>query len=189
MLLIDNLVFSMHSYLYIFLQNSCMEQPLAHLYFLTVFEHLMNKPYKFFQLTRLASNISTICTSEPTSNAAKAVLYIELQAVIQVTAQRLALHLDPSQPKKFEDIASVFKDLNKLMESKATGGGNGGGHEMVVALHLLKMLKSSRRFTDLFLKKYETMFLGIECLKPFYERSKVRYTQVHSTDVCSQLII
>ena len=134
----------------------------------------MSKPYKLSGLVRMASNINTLCTSEPTSNAAKAVLYIELQAVIQMIAQQLALHLDPSQPEKFGEVVSIGDELNKLMDDPTTGGGAGGGHGMVVALHLFKLLKSSRKFTDLFLKKYESVIRGIKCLEPFYEQLKVK---------------
>ncbi len=143
-----------------------MQQPLAHLYFLTVLEHLMSKPYKLSGLVRMATSINTLCISQPTSDASKAVLYIELQAVTQVIAQQLALHLDP---KNVSDVIHIIEDLNKLMDDEITGGGPKGGHGMVVALHLFKLLKrSSRKFTDLFKKKYDSVLKGINCLEPFY---------------------
>lgn len=61
------------------MQSLCMQQPLAHLYFLTVLEHLMSKPYKLSGLVRIAASITYLCTSCPTSESDKAVLYIELQ--------------------------------------------------------------------------------------------------------------
>ncbi len=127
----------------------------------------MSKPYKLSELVRMATSVSTCCTSEPTSDASKAVLYIELQAVMQVIAQQLALHLDLTKPEKFADIQANIKELNELMDDKITGGGPEGGHGMVVALHLFKLLKSSRKFTDFFKNKYDIVIEGINCLKPF----------------------
>lgn len=40
-------------------------------------------------------------------------LWIELQAVVQVLIQQLALHLDPSQTSKLGDVESNLKDINK----------------------------------------------------------------------------
>ncbi len=152
-----------------------MEQPLAHLYFLTVLEHLISKSYKLSDLVRMATSISTLCTSKPTctNDAFKAVLYIELQAVTQLIAQQLALHLDLTKVGKFSDVQNVIKELNKLMDDETMGGGPEGGHGMVVALHLFKLLKSSRKFTDLFKKNYDIVLKGINCLEPFHWQLKV----------------
>ena len=131
----------------------------------------MSKPYKLSGLVRMATSINTLCTSQPTSDAFKAVLYIELQAVTQVIAQQLALHFNPSEPDNLSKVVNIIKELNRLMDDEITRGGPEGGHGMVVALHLFKLLKSSRKFTDLFDKKYKTErdLKKINCLKPFYE--------------------
>ena len=134
----------------------------------------MTKQYKVINLMRIASNINTLCNSQPTSKELKVVLYIELQAVIQVIAQRLALHLDPTHPNKIEDILCITEDLNKLLDDVTTGGGHGGGHSMVVALHLFKSLKSSQQLIDLFTKSYDSVFRGITCLEEINEQLKVR---------------
>ncbi len=133
----------------------------------------MSRPYKLSGLVRMASNIHTLCTSQPTSDALRAVLYIELQAVTQVIAQQLALHLDPSEPEKLGEVVNIIAELNLLMDDEKTGGGPHCGHGVVVALHLLKLLKSSRRFTELFIKKYDSVIKGINCLEPFYGQLQV----------------
>ena len=133
----------------------------------------MSKPYKLSGLVRMASNISNLCASPSTCDRDRVILWIELQAVIQVVAQQLALHLDPSEPEKIGEVLSIGDDLNRLMDDASTGGGKDGGHGMVIALHLYKLLKSSRRFTDLFVKKYDSVIRGINCLEPFYEQLKV----------------
>ena len=53
------------------------------------------------------------------------------------------------------------------------GGGKSGGHAMVVALHLYKLLKSSRKFTELMTKNFETTIKGVDCLIPFNDQLKV----------------
>ena len=118
----------------------------------------------------MATSINTLCISQPTSDASKAVLYIELQAVTQVIAQQLALHLDP---EKRGDVIHVIKELNRLMDDEITGGGPEGGHRMVVALHLVKVLKSFRKFSDLFKKNCDTILKEINCLEPFYRQLQV----------------
>ncbi len=145
-----------------------MQQPLAHLYFLTVLEHLMNKPYRLSGFVRMATSIKKSINTLGICDASKAVLYIELQAVTQVIAQQLALHLYPSERSDVIQYI-IIEDLNKLMDDEITGGGPKGGHGMVVALHLFKLLqRSSRKFTDLFKKKCDSVFKGINCLEPFY---------------------
>ncbi len=143
----------------------------------------MSKPYKLSGLVRMATSINTLCTSQPTSDAFKAVLYIELQAVTQVIAQQLALHLDPSEPEKLGEVVNIINELNRLMDDKITGGGPEGGHGMVVALHLFKLLKSSRKFTDLFKKKYDSVLKGINCLEPFYWLLQVCNTCIFTRQV------
>ncbi len=43
------------------------------------------------------------------------------------------------------------------------GGGMVQGHGMVLSLHLMKLLKSSRRFIDLMTKRYDSL-KNISCL-------------------------
>ena len=44
---------------------------------------------------------------------------------------------------------------------------------MVVALHLYKLLKSSRKFTELMTKNFDTTIKGVNCLIPFNDQLKV----------------
>lgn len=46
------------------------------------------------------------------------------------------------------------------------------GHGMVLALHLMKLLKSSRRFTDLMTKKFDAL-KNISCLKSIHLQLQV----------------
>ena len=63
--------------------------------------------------------------------------------------------------------------VNKLLEDEETGGGSMLGHSMVLSLHMLKQLKSSRKFTELLTYKYDAMYRGITALKPIHEELTV----------------
>ena len=53
-----------------------------------------------------------------------------------------------------------------------TAGGVASGHGMVLALHLMKLLKSSRKFTDLMTRHYDPL-KGINCLRPIHMQLQV----------------
>ena len=44
---------------------------------------------------------------------------------------------------------------------------------MVVTLHLYKLLKHFRKFTELMTKNFETTITGVDCLIPFNDQLKV----------------
>ena len=75
--------------------------------------------------------------------------------------QQVALDLDPSK------LASILKELNTILDDPATGGGACKGHTLVLALHLLKRLKSFRKFTDLLTVQFNAVCRGITCLEQF----------------------
>ena len=89
-----------------------MQQPLAHLYFLTLLEHLQAQAHKLSGLVRIANTITKECASATTDEVEKVVLWIELQAVVQVILQKLAVHLDPSKPR-MEEVYPVVDDINR----------------------------------------------------------------------------
>ena len=49
------------------------------------------------------------------------------------------------------------------------GGGESCNHGMVLALHLIKLLKSSRKFTDLMTLKYDAL-RNISCLRSIHDQ-------------------
>ena len=86
-----------------------MQQPLAHLYFLTLLEHLQAQGHKLSGLIRTANTITQQCASPTTE---RVVLWVELQAVVQVILQKLAVHLNPSKPR-MEEVHPVVDDINR----------------------------------------------------------------------------
>ena len=74
-----------------------MQQPLAHLYFLTLLEHLQAKTYKLSGLVSFANKIIERCNSPAIGEVEAVVLWVELQAVVQVIIHRLATNLNPSK--------------------------------------------------------------------------------------------
>ena len=113
-----------------------------------------------------------LCKSTTKSDQEKVLLYIELQAVVQVIVQQVAIDLDPSEPSKIRQLAGVKREVNSVLEDAATGGGACKGHTLVLALHLLKRLKSFRKFTDLLTVQFDAV-RGISCLEQFSVDLKV----------------
>ena len=132
-----------------------------------------DKTYSFSGLVRKTTYISKVCASPTTCDRDKIMHWIEQQVVVQVTAQHLALHLDPSDRGNVGKLRNLFPDINKMMDDVSTGGGKDGGHGMVIAVHLYKLQRSSRKFTDLIVKNDAGVIHRINCLKPFTEQLKV----------------
>ena len=92
-----------------------MQQPLAHLYFMTVLEHLVAREWELSWLVMSASSIRTLCDSSDTIDSYKVLLWIELQAVVQVIAQNVPYHLLPSQREDIVELAPLKDDINQYV--------------------------------------------------------------------------
>ncbi len=90
-----------------------MQQPLCHLYFLVVMEHLWSKHHS--KVSDLTRNISYIQEELKSTTAKKemVLIQVELQAVIQMLIQHLAVHLDPKGSYGISDYQAILEDLNK----------------------------------------------------------------------------
>ena len=97
-----------------------MQQPLCHLYFLTVLDHLLGKQRSKNSLQHLHSHLAgvirmanSIKTSLETAVGGEAVLLqVELQAVTQVLIQQVALHLSPKHNEKLVYIIDMANEIN-----------------------------------------------------------------------------
>lgn len=89
-----------------------MQQPLAHLYFITLLEHLQAQEYKLSDLVRVAKDITKQSTFAATEEVKRVVLWVELQAVIQVLIQNLATHLDLSEVQ-IGEVQPLVDDINR----------------------------------------------------------------------------
>ena len=90
-----------------------MQQPLAHLYFLTVLEHLQARDDMLSYLLRVASIITQRCATLASGEVESVVLWVELQAVVQLILQKLATHLTSSEPQTGE-VQTLAEDINRL---------------------------------------------------------------------------
>ena len=97
-----------------------MQQPLCHLYFLTVMEHL--------QIVDTCSSIGKVNTNkvsfflklaidikdklEQNQRKEAVILWIELQAVVQMLIRHVADCLNPEKKRKLGDIQRIMDDLN-----------------------------------------------------------------------------
>ena len=99
-------------------QNSRMQQPLVHLYFLTVLEHLQAEGHKLSSLVRTTNTINQQCASPTTGEVEDVLLWVELQAVLQVVLRELATHLDPSETCRMGEIQPLADDINRYLPRK-----------------------------------------------------------------------
>lgn len=95
-----------------------MQQSLCHLYFLTVMEHLWNKIHfkpDTMKLANIVKLMEGVQTALETAKGGDAVLlWVELQAVVQVLIQQLATHFNPSLDRMLGDVKILIPDINKL---------------------------------------------------------------------------
>ena len=140
-----------------------MQQPLAHLYFLTVLEHLMSKPYKLPILVKMASIISCLCASPCTCDRDKVFLWIEYQAHVQVIAKQLAVSLATG---KYQDVSNILEDINSILTPDDPSYG-GKGHGVMVVFHFFKQWDSIRMIQQQCAKLHEVIPQDLKCLHPF----------------------
>ena len=89
-----------------------MQQPLAHLYFLILLEHLQACEHKLSSLVSTANFITKLCNSPVVREVESVILWVELQAVVQVILQELAVYLTPSKPHMGE-VLPLMPDINR----------------------------------------------------------------------------
>ncbi len=70
-------------------------------------------------------------------------------------------------------IQPLIDDVNQLLDDEETGGAGMLGHSMVLSLQMVKVLKSSRKFTELLTVKYEGFCRGINALRPINQELTV----------------
>ena len=97
-----------------------MQQPLCHLYFLIVLEHLLGKQRSeqiiqqehnhLISFIRMATSIQT--TLETAVGGDAVLLQIELQAVTQVLLQQMAWHLNPKAIHKMVYTIDMAEEIN-----------------------------------------------------------------------------
>ena len=94
-----------------------MQQPLCHLYFLTVMEHLSGQQSYNLHGSKLSllvrSAVGVQKQLEVAEGGEALLLWVEFQAVVQVLIQQLALHLDPTVTHKLGDVQLIIDDINK----------------------------------------------------------------------------
>ena len=90
--------------------------------------------------------------------------------MVQVIVKQVAIDLISSDPKQ---LSKMIEEVNSILDDPAIEGGACKGHALVLALHLLKHFKSSRKFTDLLTVKFESVCQDISCLKQFHGELKV----------------
>ena len=107
-------------------------------------------------------------------NEDKIVLFIELQAAIQVIIQHLSPHLDPDNPNQIDSITSIVEPIDQILNDVHTAGC--GGHILLLVMHLLNRL-GEEKLIFLFQHKFDTICRNITSLEHAKDMLKVRLKQ------------
>jgi len=91
-------------------ENQLMQQPLSHLYFLTVFEDLLKSKFNLSGLIKTAQNITKQCEGGSVSEEERVLLYIEKQAVVQVMIRAIAQNLDVKDNTKIQAVSMCVRE-------------------------------------------------------------------------------
>ena len=65
-------------------------------------------------------------------------------------------------------LSLVLDDLNSILNDSYMGGGEVGGHGLVLAMHILREQQSFTKFVQLLTDHYRLLCDGIKCLVPFH---------------------
>ena len=85
-------------------------------------------------------------------------------------------------------VLSLCGNLCRLLDYVVTGGGDTQGHGMVLALHLMTQLKSSRKFLQLLTKKYDSICSRLHCLQSFHEQLHVSVCIMKGYNVYTSIV-
>ena len=91
-----------------------MQQPLCHLYFVTIVEHFhSDSKYRNCQPVELIDIINKLKSNMKDAKAENAVLlWIEMEAVTQFLIEKIANSLNPSREQGLGDIHSILHKIN-----------------------------------------------------------------------------
>ena len=78
---------------------------------------------------------------------------------------------------------------NRLLDDVETGGGDTKGHGMVLALHMVKQLKSFKKFSELLTKHYDYTYNWLHCLQPFHEQFAVSVCACTSCSIKTNIVL
>lgn len=107
-------------------------------------------------------------------NEDKVVLFIELQAAIQLIIQHLAPHLDPENPQLIDSLSEIIDRIDQILNDVNTSGC--GEHILLLVMHLLDRL-GEEKLVILFQQKFDTICKNITSLERAKDGLKVRLTQ------------
>ena len=163
-----------------------MQRPLAHLYFFTVLGHALKNDRGLPETVNSAEELYKVCWAGDSDPAVMVVLQVELQAVIQVIAKLLA-NVVLCEPD-FIRLERTIKSASTFLEDVRTGGGADNSHGIVVAFHMLRNLKSSKKFVQVMTEDFKSRCNEITALHPIHKKMKVTNINYSITFVSSIFI-
>lgn len=138
-----------------------MQQPLAHLYFLTVLENITDRDFGYSVLINIAKTVAKLCCSELSSEM-QAIFQIELQAVLQSVIVKTGVDLISQSSN------SLIHDVNDLLSNDVAGGIS--RHGWSVAVSLFRATKqNSKHFCDILLRERCIVIKCLESIRPRFQ--------------------
>jgi hypothetical protein len=165
-------------------ESKLMQQPLVHLYFLTIMEDLLDSDYNLSTLLKYSQSITKQCKRGGVELDDMLLLYIENQAVIQVMIMELAQHLNTLDDSKVTTACSLLNDINEVLDDVSMGGGDLGGHSLVLIMHMLKELRSFDLFMAMLTDQFPLLCEGIHSLSSYHLKLTVS-ALVLWVDICT----
>lgn len=103
-------------------------------------------------------------------------LFVELQATVQLIIEHLSFHLDPDNPQLIDSLSQIIDPISGILDDVHTGGGSCSGHFLLLIMHLFNRLGEEKLVT-LFQQKFDTICRNIKCLEQAKDELKVSFKQ------------
>jgi len=148
-----------------------MNQPLAHLYFLVVLEHHLNKTYDIQNLLQIANHLQQQSCSLENDTGRRILASIERQALLQVFLKTIAQHLDLRNSEQLATLANHSQAVQKVVLEVEN-------HRPILAHYMLNQVQSFQMFTTVVTTK--DLCNELECLGYFHDKFQKtqEYTKV-----------
>ena len=65
-------------------------------------------------------------------------------------------------------MCSLLDDINEVLDDVSMGGGDSGGHNLVLLMHMLRELRSFDLFMGMLTDQFHLLCKGINCLRSYH---------------------
>ena len=79
----------------------------------------------------------------------------------------------------------MLTDINEILDDTSTGGGDIGGHSLVLVMHMLKEMESFQLFTRMLTDQFSLLCDGINCLESYHQKLTISDVSNYCTNLFS----